>query len=74
MPNIMRIWRGEVSADRTPEYLERVTPIALADYRRIPGNRGAWVLSRSAGEVTEIMTLSRWWSAEQDHPNPSTGE
>jgi hypothetical protein len=63
MPSIMRIWRGEVSADRAAEYLERVTPIALADYGRIPGNRGAWVLSRSAGEageVTEIMTLSLW--------------
>ena len=60
MPSIMRIWRGEVSASHAAEYLERVTPIALADYRRIPGNRGAWVLSRSAGEVTEIMTLSLW--------------
>jgi heme-degrading monooxygenase HmoA len=60
MPSIMRIWRGEVSADRAAEYLERVTPIALADYKRIPGNRGAWVLSRSAGEVTQITTLSLW--------------
>lgn len=49
MPNIMRIWRGEVPADRAPEYLERVTPIALADYRRIPGNRGAWVTEPIGG-------------------------
>src|SRR5260370_42410801 len=52
--------RGEPRDAGLVEYLERVTPIGLVDYRCIPGNRGAWVLSRSAGEVTEIMTLSLW--------------
>lgn len=62
MPQIMRIWRGEVPAGRAAGYLERVTPIALADYRRVPGNLGAWVLSRPAGEVTQVITLSLWES------------
>jgi heme-degrading monooxygenase HmoA len=74
MPRILRIWRGETPAARAAEYLQRVTPIALADYRRIPGNRGAWVLSRAAGDVTQVMTVSLWDSMASirafagDHP------
>lgn len=62
MPQIMRIWRGEVPASRAAEYLERVTPVALADYQRIAGNHGAWVLSRTTGDVTQVVTLSLWES------------
>lgn len=62
MPRIMRIWRGECLTSQAPEYLARMTPTALADYRRIPGNLGAWVLSRPAGDATQIMTLSVWES------------
>jgi heme-degrading monooxygenase HmoA len=61
---IMRIWRGEVRTDRATEYLARMTPAAMADYRSVPGNRGAWVLSRRKGAVTEVATLSLWSSLE----------
>ena len=61
---IMRIWRGRTRTDRAAEYLSRMTPVALAGYHGVPGNRGAWVLSRADGEVTEIATLSLWDSRE----------
>lgn len=61
---IMRIWRGEVPTQRAAEYLARMTPTAMSDYRRVHGNRGAWVLSRSNGAVTEVATLSLWESLE----------
>jgi heme-degrading monooxygenase HmoA len=61
---IMRIWRGEVSARRASEYLARMTPVAMADYRRVHGNRGAWVLTRTKGDVTEVATLSLWESLD----------
>ena len=61
---IMRIWRGEVPTQRAAEYLARMTPAAMSDYRRVQGNRGAWVLSRTTGAVTEVTTLSLWESLE----------
>jgi heme-degrading monooxygenase HmoA len=61
---IMRIWRGEVPTRRAAEYLARMTPVAMTDYRRVHGNRGAWVLSRANGEVTEVATLSLWESLD----------
>lgn len=64
MTEIMRIWRGETPTSRAAEYLERMTPVALADYTRVAGNRGAWVLSRAQGDVTEVITLSLWESME----------
>jgi heme-degrading monooxygenase HmoA len=64
MSEIMRMWRGETPTSRAAEYLERMTPVALADYARVPGNRGAWVLSRVRGDVTEVMTLSLWESMD----------
>ncbi|HEX2494586.1 MAG TPA: hypothetical protein VHK24_12485 [Steroidobacter sp.] len=64
MTQIMRIWRAETPTRRAAEYLQRMTPVALKDYKQVPGNRGAWVLSRGRGDVTEVMTLSLWDSME----------
>jgi hypothetical protein len=60
MAKIMRIWRGEVDTARAAEYLQRVTPVALRDYACTPGYRGAWVLSRPVGAVTQVLTMSLW--------------
>ena len=61
---VMRIWRGEVPTQRAAEYLARMTPAAMADYRSVHGNRGAWVLSRKKDAVTEVATLSLWESLD----------
>jgi heme-degrading monooxygenase HmoA len=61
---IMRMWHGTTPSDRAAEYLALMTPRALADYRGTPGNRGAWVLTRRAGDTTHVTTLSLWHDME----------
>lgn len=61
---IARIWRGAVRAADLEAYRAYVTETGLADYKATPGNRGAYLLTRAAGEVGEVVTLSLWDSFE----------
>jgi heme-degrading monooxygenase HmoA len=61
---IARMWRGWVRPDDAPTYTEYIERTGLADYRRTPGNRGAWMLQRRDGDRIEIVTLSFWDSYE----------
>ena len=36
----------------------------IEHYRSIPGTQGAWILRRSLGDTTEILTFSLWDSME----------
>ncbi len=58
-----RIWRGATRPEDSQRYVEYVERTGLSGYRATPGNRGAWILTRPRGEVTEIVTLSFWESA-----------
>jgi hypothetical protein len=57
---IARKWHGAVPAARCEEYLNRMRKVALPDYRSIPGNRGAFCLSRTEGEVAHFEMLTFW--------------
>jgi heme-degrading monooxygenase HmoA len=57
---IARIWRGALRPEGTDEYVAYIRDTGLADYRFTPGNQGAWILHRSAGDLTEIITSSLW--------------
>jgi heme-degrading monooxygenase HmoA len=59
---IARIWRGAVRAEDAAAYVAYVQETGIAGYRRTPGNRGAWVLSRVDGDRAEIVTVSLWES------------
>jgi heme-degrading monooxygenase HmoA len=60
---IARIWRGWVRAEDSPAYVDYIERTGMAEYRRTPGNRGAWMLARDLGDGrTEIVTLSFWAS------------
>jgi heme-degrading monooxygenase HmoA len=59
---IARIWRGAVRAEDAAAYVAYVQETGIAGYRRTPGNRGAWALSRVEGERAEIVTVSMWES------------
>jgi len=59
---IARIWRGAVRAEDAPAYASYVQQTGIAGYQRTPGNRGAWVLWRVAGEQAEFVTVSLWES------------
>jgi hypothetical protein len=57
---IARIWKGTVPLAKAEAYLDLMRRIALPDYTRVPGNRGAWCLSRNEGDVTHVQMLTFW--------------
>jgi heme-degrading monooxygenase HmoA len=59
---IARVWHGTVPKQRSAEYLELMRTRALPDYRRVPGNQGAYVFVRDAGDVVHFEALSFWES------------
>jgi hypothetical protein len=62
---IARIWRGAVRAEDAADYASYIQRTGIADYKKTPGNRGAWLMSRAYGDRAEIITLSFWddWQA-----------
>ena len=61
---IARIWRGAVRRDDADAYAEYIANTGMAEYRSTPGNHGAWMLRRDAGDRAEIITFSLWDSRE----------
>ena len=61
---IARIWRGAVRAADLREYRAYIGRTGLADYKATPGNRGACLLTRVAGETGEVITISFWDSID----------
>lgn len=59
---IARIWRGWTTAVDAAAYAKYVRETGLTEYRRTPGNQGAWLLVRRVGDRTEFVTLSFWES------------
>ena len=57
---IARQWHGAVSAARAEAYLAQMVQVALPDYRRTAGNRGAWCLTRAEGDVVHFEMLTFW--------------
>ena len=61
---IARIWRGVVRTDDADEYAQYIADTGFAAYARTEGNRGAWMLRRDVGELTEFLTFTLWESLE----------
>lgn len=61
---IARRWHGRVPAAKAEEYLKYVTETGIADYRRTPGNLGAWILRRREGDVVHVETFTLWESED----------
>jgi heme-degrading monooxygenase HmoA len=61
---IARIWRGAVRADDATAYASYIQQTGIDAYKKTPGNLGAWLLWRTAGEQAEIITLSFWESRQ----------
>ncbi len=45
-------------------YAGYIAETGLDEYRRTPGNQGAWILRRDVGGRTEFLTLSFWESLD----------
>ncbi|MFD2093064.1 hypothetical protein [Blastococcus deserti] len=62
---IARMWRGWVRTQDRAAYVDYIERTGMAEYRRTPGNQGAWMLARDVGDGrTEIVTLSLWASRD----------
>lgn len=57
---IARIWHGVTPSAKADEYKKYIMRTGIPDYKKTPGNRGAWILHRSDGNVTHFLTLSFW--------------
>ena len=57
---IARIWHGRVPLEKSEEYLEKMRSVALPDYERTPGNRGAYCLHRVDGTLAYFQMLTFW--------------
>lgn len=61
---IARIWHGRTRAADAAAYTEYIARTGIPDYRATPGNRGAWMLRRTEGDVAHFVTLSFWDSLD----------
>ena len=57
-----RMWHGRTKASDADLYLEYLFRSGIPDYRRTPGNCGAWVLRRMEGDSAHFITLTLWES------------
>ncbi len=61
---IARTWKGAVKRADGDAYAAYMEDTGIAGYIAIPGNRGAWMLRRDRGELTEFVMFTLWDSLE----------
>ena len=61
---IARTWRGAVRTADAEAYAAYIDGTGMQAYAATPGNRGAYMLTREVGELTEFVTLSFWDSLD----------
>lgn len=63
---IARVWHGVVPREKAEEYGRylRESDFGVQDYRKTPGNRGAWLLRRDEGDRIHFLLVSFWESRE----------
>jgi heme-degrading monooxygenase HmoA len=61
---IARMWKGAVKRADGDAYEQYVNDTGIAAYAATAGNRGAWMLRRDRGELTEFLTFSLWDSLD----------
>ena len=64
IPMIARLWHGTVPVEKSELYLEKMRTIALTDYKKTEGNRGAWVLHRIEQNIAHFDMLTFWDDVE----------
>ena len=57
---IARVWRGIIRAEHVQPYINYTQATGGSEYKRTPGNQGAWTMSRIDGDRAEIIALSFW--------------
>ena len=57
---IMRVWRGWTSAEDRQAYADYINETGIPAYLSTPGNRGAYLVSRTEDDRVEFLTISLW--------------
>jgi hypothetical protein len=63
---IARIWRGAVRAGDATAYADYIQQTGIEEYRKTPGNLGAWLLWRVAGEQAVFYPEDDRFLVERD--------
>jgi len=63
MTMIVRVWQGTAPQSKISDFVAYLRQELLHSYLKVPGNRGALLLSRLCGDNTEFLLLSFWHSA-----------
>jgi heme-degrading monooxygenase HmoA len=61
---IARIWRGAVREEDGDAYAEYMRDTGVAGYAATPGNRGVWMLARTAEGRREFLMFTLWDSID----------
>jgi GNAT superfamily N-acetyltransferase len=61
---IVRVWRASATKDNAAGYLQHAATRVFPGLRRLPGHRGALVLTRQQGANHDIQVLTFWDSME----------
>ena len=61
---IARTWRGATKAQDAEAYLDYLHQTGFAEFRKVPGNRGAMGFRRIEGDRAEFVVLSFWESED----------
>jgi heme-degrading monooxygenase HmoA len=61
---IARTWKGAVKRADGDAYAAYMDATGIAGYSATPGNRGAWMLRRDRGELTEFVMFTLWDSLD----------
>jgi heme-degrading monooxygenase HmoA len=64
---ILRMWKGQSTAERASEYIRHATGTVFPKLREIEGHRGAYLLSRPINWGVEFVVLTLWDSMESVH-------
>ena len=59
---IVRMWRGKARKDLKSEYAAYLNQTGLADYGKIDGNQGVYLLCQDLGDNVEFLTMTFWTS------------
>ncbi len=59
---IVRMWRSWVRKDLKSEYVTYLKQTGLADYGRIEGNQGVYLLCQDLEDNVEFPTMTFWTS------------
>ena len=59
------MWTGWIATEQRERYRDVIGDTGMTDYLATPGNLGAWMAFRDAGDGrTEVTTVSLWESRE----------